>query len=77
MKHFIKTLLKYLFDVIAINISAALTILLVHNFDLDQFMEYADVFGWGILILDLSFIAVMWAMRGYRVLWRFAGSMDK
>jgi len=77
VKQFVKTILKYLFDLIIIDISAALTILLVCNFDMDQCMEHSDVFGWGILILDLTFVVVMWAMGGYRVLWRFAGSTDR
>ena len=77
MKQFIKTILKYLFDLIVIDVSAVATILLVCNFDIYQCMSHADVFGWGILILDLSYIAVMWIMHGYRVLWRFAGSTDR
>ena len=77
MKQFIRTILKYLFDIIVINLSSALTIVLVHNFDFSKFLEYVDVFAWGILIIDLTFIFVMSLMRGYRVLWRFAGSMDR
>ena len=77
MKQFVKTILKYLFDLIIIDISAALTILLIYNFNAEQAKMHADVFGWGILILDISFVLVMWAMRGYRVLWRFAGSLDR
>ena len=77
MKKFIRAVLKYLFDLVIIDISAALTILLICNFNLEESMNYADVFGWGILILDIAFILVMSVMRGYRVLWRFAGSMDR
>lgn len=68
---------KYVIDAVVINVSVALAILLKCEFVLSDITKYLTPFLIGIPLLGISFVAVMYAVGGYRVLWQWAGTRDR
>lgn len=73
----IKKIIKCFLDSIAVNLSVAAALILKYDFDIEVLRSMIPTFLPGIPILTVSFLLVMWALNGYRVLWQFAGTRDR
>ena len=73
----IKRLFKYFMDGIVVNVAVAMAIFLGCELDFAVAIGQWRSFVLGVPLLGISFIALMYFLGGYRVLWQWAGTRDR
>ncbi len=72
----IRRLFKYFMDGIVVNVAVAMAIFLGCELDFAVAVGQWRSFVLGVPLLGISFIALMYFLGGYRVLWQWAGTRD-
>ncbi len=77
MKNIYSKILKYIIDIIIINMSVAAAIVLKCEFVASEILKYTDRFLLGAPVLTICYLFSLWLFNSYRTLWQFAGIRDR
>lgn len=73
----LKKIIKCTLDIFVVNSVVLISLLLFTDFNFTELMVYMPSYLWGIPLLSVTFELMLWGLRGYRVLWQFAGTRDR
>ncbi len=72
-----RKIVKYAVDMLAVNAVVFISLVLSLNFEFGLLGNYIEAYLWGIPLLCVTFVPLLWLLGGYRVLWQFAGTRDR